>query len=189
MRGVRFDDDVEPWRAGGDNSNAGQKVIRYGPSPFAHTEKQMSEMRMAQARAEKTSYYQKMMFAFADCTVSAEVKRKMFCDLKSPATLKFSKYGNIAYKKGVAMCFSYKLKATEWPKYLFDFKDDDVHILENIEGTKEYKLKEKFIIHTLRLSLSTGLDFETDPPREIMRMNAYTDDSYYGLASLDSASL
>lgn len=185
MGGLNFDDEVEPWRAGGDNSRMGQPVIRYGPCRPSVSQRQMSEMRTILHQAQRKRHFEKIMDAFHDPTISAKTKKELFKSLLGPGRLEFKEYGSLLYRSGTGMALSYKFR--KWPDYLFDFSEEFIVILKNVTG-KEYEEVERFPIAAIRMSIGTRRD-EENPLEEILSMHATHDLSYYPNASFDSSGL
>lgn len=159
--------------------------IRYGPGKPSVSAKELSEMRMMYNQSKKKQFFLKMMDAFDDPTVSPEAKKDMFSCLYSPYSLIFEAYGEVSYRRGMAMAFSYKLE--KWPEYLFNFDGEYLVILKNIGG-KEYDEGERILVSALRLSIRTERHKES-PTREILKVHACHDKRYYAQASLESSFL
>ena len=202
MGGVRFDDDEEPWRAGGDNSRVGQKVIRYGPRPDDDLKR--IKMHQMSLHCETHVGYRELLRAFNESNDSKErikiLSNEFFSPPKPsddhylsrrigatgmgrfvriPSRISFSEIGEVYRCQKIGLV--YKNKA---PRY-FSFSGDKLIINKLVEDGKYEKIA-SFYILSLTLEM-TEVSVENSLPDFSFSMSC--NKNYESAASLDAASL
>lgn len=129
---MNFTDDVEPWRAGGDNSNAGKPVVRYGPRP--------QEERDYHKHKAESDYYELLYFLksridkFNNSTDLNE-RQTLLKEILSRKKLHFKKHGAISIDCPAVKSFSYKGLGIA-PMFLLEISDGLVMIKRVLDEKK-----------------------------------------------------
>ncbi|HBI33799.1 MAG TPA: hypothetical protein DDY44_01450 [Candidatus Moranbacteria bacterium] len=205
MRGVRFDDDIEPWRAGGDNSRVGKKVVRYGPRP----DNDLNQIKMHQAslHCEMHAGYRELIKAFnkinnfkkriellsndffsppkppRDHYLSRQIgSTGMGGFVITPGVISFPEIGNVYRQRKIGAIRESNCK--DAPQY-FSFSNDKL-IINKLVADGEYEEIASFYILSLTLEL-IETPVEKSLPNFSFSMSCNKD--YAAQASLDASSL
>ncbi|KKQ51619.1 MAG: hypothetical protein US70_C0015G0015 [Parcubacteria group bacterium GW2011_GWD2_38_11] len=206
MGGVRFDDDIEPWRAGGDNSRAEQKVVRYGPRPT--NELEQYKMRQAIRNSELHFGYAQLLKEFNDSnnfkkrigllskefftqpkTPTDHYLNHHLCQtgiggvVRTPGAISFPEIGNVYRQRKIGAIR--ESNCEDAPQY-FSFSDDKIIINKFFAEKEAYEEIASFFLLSLTLTMEE-IRVENDLSRFSFSMSCNKD--YPAQASLDASSL
>lgn len=148
---MRFNDDVEPWRAGGNNSRAGQQVIRYGPR-FQDEAIRQSNLASMRYYAENIGLLMNSIEKFNACAIPDE-KQNLLEKICAKNALHFKGYGKVPNENAAHIHFPRKWKTTT-AEHAVRISENQLVLKKLVcEETKEYKTLKVFPISKITLEL------------------------------------